>query len=503
MKHRRSVWTISAIAAAGIAALAVAPVVAHPPDAPYDNTVFAPIEDESGIQLGLSIVASGFTAPLGAKRAPGDSTRFYVIDQIGKLWAVDIATGNKVVMLDVSSRLPTLGQVGPGSFDERGFLGVAFHPNYQSNRKFYTYTSEPNAGPPSFPTTMPPGSTADHQNVVAEWKAVDPANPAAGVVANSRRELMRVDWPQFNHDAGDIVFGPDGKLYIPMGDGGGADDLDGDLSFGPPGFVGHSGDGNAQKITVPLGKIHRIDVNGNNSSNGQYGIPSDNPFVNTAGAVKEIWAYGLRNPFRLSFDTASGALIAGDVGQNDIEEVNVIVKGGNYGWNRKEGTLCFDNRGFEVGAATADCSSLPPLPPDLIDPRAQYDTHHEGHSVIGGFVYHGSAIAPLQGRYVFAEWSRLFAFPNGPDNYGRILYIPSPDLHSGGGLRDIQEFQGFAQVATALGLTTPGQPPAAFQQTLSVLGMGQDSSGEVYVLGNKTGRPAGESGFLLKIIPAN
>jgi glucose/arabinose dehydrogenase len=385
---------------------------------------------------------------------------------------------------------------GPGTFDERGFLGVAFHPDYHRNGKLYTYTSEPNGGPPTFATTLPPGSTADHQNVVAEWTANRPGDPAAGVNPASRRELMRVDWPQFNHDAGDITFGPDGKLYIPMGDGGGADDTDGEPFAGAP-MVGH-GNGNAQKLTVPLGKIHRIDVDGRNSANGQYGIPSDNPFVGTAGAVKEIWAYGFRNPFRLSFDTETRFLIVGDVGQNDIEEVDVIVKGGNYGWNRKEGTLCFNDRGTDPGVAMPCATQLA----GLVDPIAQYDTHHEGHSVIGGFVYHGDAIPFLRDRYVFGEWSRLFAFPFGPDNYGRLLYIQQRNLTLGGSLREIQEFRNFASEATRLGLTNPSQPPAYFKQTLSVLGLGQDATGEVYVLGNRTGRPFGTGGVMLKLVPA-
>ena len=364
------------------------------------------------------------------------------------------------MFLDVSGLLVPLG-VGDGGFDERGFLGVAFHPSYASNGKLYTWTSELAGGVPTFPTTLPVGTPADHQNVLSEWVAVDPGDPSAGV-GPTRRELMRIDWPQFNHNAGDINFGPDGMLYVPTGDGGGADNLDGDISLGNP-VVGHSGDGNAQKLTVPLGKIHRIDVNGNNSRNGQYGIPSDNPFVNTAGAVKEIWAFGLRNPYRMSFDTESGTLTTGDVGQNDIEEVNVIVKGGNYGWNRKEGTLCFDNLGIQPGVATTDCSTLPPLPPGLKDPFAQYDTHHEGHSVIGGFVYHGNGLPFLKDRYVFAEWSRLFTFPEQHDNYGRLLYVQQKNIGQGG-LKDVKEFKGFRRGGRAPGVdragATTGRLPA-------------------------------------------
>ncbi len=496
MKSRPRFFSLYA-AIAVLAALVVTPVVAHPPEAPFDSTVFAGVEDEKGMEIGIEKVADGFVAPVRGTSAPGDAGRLYVTDQAGKLWAITLATGAKVVLLDVTSRLVPLGVGGEGTFDERGFLGVAFHPDYQKNRKLYTYTTEPNAGAPSLPTTIPAGKTANHQNVIAEWLVNDPANPGAGVVMTSRREIWRLDHPQFNHNGGDITFGPDGKLYIPEGDGGGGDDLDGDLSLGEPAVFGHSGDGNAQKLTVPLGKIHRIDVDGRDSSNGQYGIPSDNPFVGMPGAIKEIWAYGLRNPWRISFDTQTGVLTAGDIGQNDIEEVDVIVKGGNYGWNHKEGTLCFDNKGFDPGVGTATCPAN--LPTGLIDPVAQFDTHHEGHSVIGGFVYRGSKIPELQGRYVFGEWSRLFDFPSAVDNYGRIFYLPATDLAAPGPPREIQEFKGFAEAAAALGLTDTARPAKAFKQSISVLGMGQDAAGEVYVLGNRTGRPFGSDGIVLRL----
>ena len=496
MKSRPRFFSLYA-AIATLAALVVTPVIAHPPDAPFDSTSFAGIDDEKGVALGLKKVTDGLVAPVKGINAPGDANRLYVVDQAGKLWAINLSDGSKVVLLDVTSRLVTLGLLGPGTFDERGFLGVAFHPDYQKNKKLYTYTTEPNAGAPHLPSTIPAGMTGNHQNVIAEWLVVDPARPESGVAMASRREIWRLDHPQFNHNGGDIAFGPDGKLYIPEGDGGGADDLDGDLSLGEPAVFGHSVDGNAQKLTNPHGKIHRIDVDGRDSSNGQYGIPSDNPFVGMAGAVKEIWAYGLRNPWRLSFDTGSGALIVGDIGQNDIEEVDLIVKGGNYGWNLKEGTLCFDNKGPMEGVGTRTCP--PTLPPALIDPIAEFDTHHEGHSVIGGFVYRGSAFPEMKGRYVFGEWSRLFAFPMGPDNYGRLFYLPAQSLSNGGAPLKIEEFKGFAEAAAALGLTEPARETKGYKQSISVLGMGQDAQGEVYVLGNRTGRPFGTDGIVLKL----
>src|SRR5919106_5271268 len=317
-----------------VASLLLAPMwsFAHAPHSPYDNTRFAPIT-KFGPAVGIEVVASGLTAPLKALPAPGEPGRLYVVDQPGKLWAIDLATREKRIVLDVSARLVTLGVCGPNTFDERGFLGVAFHPDYARNGRIFTYTSEPNAGPPTFPSTLPAGVAPDHQNVVAEWRVRNPGDRAA-VIPNSRRELLRVDWPQFNHDAGDLAFGPDGKLYISMGDGGGADDADGQFFVtAPPQYpvcgsapiVGHHRDGNGQKLNVPLGKILRIDVEMRSSRNGQYGVPPDNPFVNTPGAVGEIWAFGFRNPFRFSFDGPTGDLIVGDVGQNDIEEIDVVV----------------------------------------------------------------------------------------------------------------------------------------------------------------------------------
>jgi glucose/arabinose dehydrogenase len=466
-----------------------------------ESTVFAPIKPLSGFHLKLKLITDGLVEPLKAKIAPGEPGRFYVVNQSGQLTAVEIATGAKTPFLDVSSRLVALGVLGPGTFDERGFLGLAFHPDYAHNGKFYTYTSEPFLGaPPTFATTMPAAIDPNHQDVVAEWHANSPGNPSAG--ATFTKELIRVDHPQFNHNAGDITFGPDHKLYIPDGDGGGADDQDGDQSINPPpGVVGHQGNGNAQKLNVPLGKILRIDVDGTDAPNGRYGIPTDNPFVHTAGAVKEIWAYGLRNPYRMSFDTATGTLIAGDVGQNDIEEVDVIVKGGNYGWALKEGTKCFNPAGTDTlpieGFATdTDCPHV--IPPGLIDPIAQYDTDTEGVSVIGGFVYHGSKFPQLKDRYVFGDFTRIFNFPSGPDNYGRLFYLQEKSLTKSG-LHTIKEFKGLAEEAARLGLTDPSRPPAAFPQSIPVQGWGQDTNGEIYVMGNRIGRPVGTGGFILRL----
>ena len=410
----------------------------------------------SGTQVRLETLATGLTAPNWGISAPGDTDRLFVTDQDGILWAIDLSSGAKSVFLDVSSRLVPLGAFGPGTFDERGLLGLAFHPNYASNGLLYTYTSEPVSGPADF-STMPAGAPANHQSSIAEWRVPNPRNPSSVVDQSTRRELLRIDEPQFNHNAGALNFGPDGFLYISLGDGGAADDQG----------VGHSPQGNGQDPSNVLGSILRIDPRGSNSANGRYGVPSDNPFVGQAGFVPEIWAYGFRNPFRFSFDTRNGELWAGDVGQNDIEEVDVVTKGGNFGWRVKEGSFLFDPNGDQPGFVT---ERSPGEPEGLIDPVAEYD-HDEGVAVLGGFVYRGDAIPQLRGRYVFGEFSH-------PETgVGRLFFLDPAER--------IREFRLVGQESLGLKLD----------------GFGQDADGELYVLGNTTGTPFGETGVVLRIAP--
>jgi len=188
-----------------------------------------------------------------------------------------------------------------------------------------------------------------------------------------------------------------------LGDGGNADDQGN----------GHVDGGNAQNLQTVLGKVVRIDVDGRNSANGKYGIPNDNPFLDGSG-LPEIYAYGLRNPYSYSFDRLNGQLYLGDVGQNSVEEVDIIVKGRNYGWNVKEGGFYFDPNGNGPGYVTD--TPVRPVPPNLVEPIAQYD-HDEGLAVVGGFVYHGSLIPALQGLYVFGDWGN-FVTPT-----GRLFYL--------------------------------------------------------------------------------
>lgn len=439
--------------------VALAPVAVQ---AQLDDPIPAPIV-KGARAIELVPVAAGMAAPVQLATTGDGSGQLFIVDQAGK---VRIHRNGQLLeqpFLDVSARLVELGFFGThdeNDFDERGLLGLAFHPGYDDSQspgfgKFYTYTSEPVSQAADFTLELPAGEVFDHQNVVAEWQ-VDPANPDLADVA-SRRELFRMDHPQFNHNAGGLEFGPDGKLYISVGDGGNANDTG----------SGHGENGNGQDLQNPHGSMLRIDVDGNNSANGQYGIPADNPYA-AGGGLGEIYASGLRNPFRFSHDRATGQLIVPDVGQGEIEEINIVESGGNYGWRLKEGTFKFDHA---TGQITDDLTGLPP---GLIDPVAQYD-HDEGLSIIGGFMYRGTAIPELQGRYVFGDFSGDFFDPT-----GRLF---SADLSTGA----IEE----------LVLGTADRDLGLF-----VKAFGQDDQGELYLLAGKNLGPFGTLGEVYKIVPA-
>lgn len=394
------------------------------------------------VVIELQTIAEGLVSPLGMA-APNDGTgRLFIYDQTGHILIWQSGNILPAPFLDVSGRLVILN---PG-YDERGLLGIALHPDFAMNGKLYTYTSESATGTADFPS---PGGVQNHQAVVAEW-TVDAQNPNV-VDVSSRREMLRIDEPQGNHNAGEMHFGPDGMLYIALGDGGAADDEG----------AGHSPQGNAQDITNVLGSMLRIDVEGSNSANGQYGIPADNPFVGKTG-VDEIYAHGFRNPYRFSFDRVTGALYVGDVGQNDVEEVNIVTNGGNYGWRLKEGSFFFEPDG---GFPT----TLPvtPIPPDLVDPIAEYD-HDDGNTVLGGYVYRGTTVPQLVGRYLCGDWS------------GRLFFIDDEGV--------LMELK-IGTDDRALGFR--------------VKGFGEDIQGEVYIFGTIAVGPSGDTGRVLKIVPAN
>jgi uncharacterized protein (TIGR03118 family) len=404
------------------------------------------------ITIELQTVVDGLTAPLSLAVPDDGSHRMFVYDQAGLAWVVTDGAGKlPTPLLDVRSRLVTFG-----NYDERGLLGLATHPDFVHHPLIYTYTSEPINGTADFVNVMPAGATNNCQSVVAEWR-ISSSNPNQ-VDPASRRELLCIDKPQSNHNGGTLRFGPDGFLYISLGDGGQANDV----------ANGHVPGGNAQNLQRIWGKLLCIDVDGKNSANGKYGIPKDNPFVGQS-AVQEIYAYGLRNPFTYSFDSLTGDLYLGDAGQNNIEEVDLIKKGGNYGWNDKEGSFWFDSISANIGKVVT--GPVRPVPPNLIDPIAEYD-HNEGSVVIGGFVYRGSQNPALHGRYVFGDWGS-FAAPS-----ARLFYLePS-----------------FAITELRIGLA---DRPSGFW----LRGFGEDAEGELYAFGSTVLGPTGTTGQMLKIVP--
>lgn len=288
-----------------------------------------------------------FSSPIDFMHANDGINRLFVVEQRGVIQTFENNNANtetKSVFLDISSRVASGG--------EMGLLGLAFHPDFKNNGLFYVnYTR----------------SSPSRQTVIARFKANgQTADPSSEAI------LLTFDQPYTNHNGGQLAFGADGFLYIATGDGGSGGD--------PQNY--------AQNRASLLGKMLRIDVNA--TEKGNYGIPKDNPYTaNTQGFREEIYAYGLRNPWRFSFDSVTKDLWTGDVGQNKVEEIDIITKGGNFGWKIKEGNDCY----------SGDCSKT-----DLIAPVWSYVQGNDGRSVTGGIVYRGKKNADLVGKYFCGDY---------------------------------------------------------------------------------------------------
>jgi glucose/arabinose dehydrogenase len=305
--------------------------------------------DPAGLTVDLETVADGLTTPLSVTSAGDGSGRLFVAQQGGQIRIVRDGALVETPFLDISKRITSGG--------ERGLLGLAFHPGYPSDPRFVVNYTD-----------------ADGDTQVSSFR-VDPAQPDRAD-ATSEVKLLHIDQPFANHNGGAVLFGADGLLYISTGDGG---------SGGDP-------QGNGQSLTTLLGKILRIDID-ETEGDRAYAIPAGNPFVGNADALPEILLYGLRNPWRISFDRATGDLWIGDVGQNAWEEIDVAragTSGENYGWNTIEGNHCFH--------PPSDC-----IKTGLSLPIAEY-SHDDGCTVIGGNVYRGSAQPALAGGYVFGDY---------------------------------------------------------------------------------------------------
>jgi glucose/arabinose dehydrogenase len=416
---------------------------------------------EPPLTIDVELVADGLTSPIQIVSAEDRTRRLFIIDQAGM---IRIVTRKGVLLptpfLDLRTKIVPLDP----AFDERGVLGLAFHPRYRRNGRFFVYYSAP----------LRPGAPAgyDHTARISEFRVSADPNVADPVF---ERVILEVDKPQFNHNGGTLAFGPDDFLYISLGDGGGANDN----QFGHvEDWYADNGGGNGQdKEANLLGNILRIDID----RGTPYGIPRSNPFVGRAG-LDEIWAYGLRNPYRMSFDTKEDhRLFAGDAGQGRWEEVDIIVRGGNYGWNVREGTHCFDAENNTVEPAS--CPSAEPDGTRLRDPVIEYANSAQaggiGVTVIGGNVYRGNRIKALRGMYVFGDFSKGFFPPDG------TLLAARPQRS---GLWPIRE------------LRVESSPNGRLNDY--VLGFGIDDRGEVYVGGKDVLGPTGTTGKVYRLIPA-
>lgn len=330
----------------------------------------------------LNSVAKKFLGPVAMDSPKDGSGRLFICEQSGKIKIIKDGKILNEPFLNVNHKLDRMNKI----YSEKGLLGIAFHPKYKTNGRFFIYYSA---------ASKTPGS--DHKSILAEYKVSSDADIAD---PSSEKVILEVEQPESNHNGGQLVFGPDGFLYVGLGDGGGAGDEHGSI-------------GNGQNLNTVLGKILRLDIDissGPAGSKKAYGIPSDNPFVNNKNARSEIWAFGLRNPWRFSFDRKTGELFCADVGQNKWEEINIIEPGKNYGWRIMEGKHCYD--------PSTNC-----VQKDLIPPIAEYD-HDVGISITGGFVYRGKAIPSLVGKYVFGDWKgKLFYLEKSADKWNIVNMV--------------------------------------------------------------------------------
>lgn len=407
------------------------------------------------VKIKLEPYVTGINAPLAMVQPDGDDRKF-VIEQFGRIRIINAAGELEATpFLDIRNLIVPLFS----DFDERGLLGLAFHPNFQDNGKFYVAYS----GHLDFDADLGKEFWWDHTNTVAEFSvsSTDPnvADPA------TQRIITATDWPQFNHNGHWIGFGPDNMLYISMGDGGYANDWG----------IGHNvTEGNGQDMTVHHGKVLRVDID--KAENGKnYGVPADNPFVGNDDVLPEIWASGLRNPWRCSFDMDDGKLMCADVQQNSYEEVNVVEKGGNYGWRAMEGTHCFDYTKPDEHPAACDNA-------DFINPVMEYNNCTakpdgcKGISVTGGYVYRGAHEA-WQGNYIFGDWSKSF------DRMQGQVFVGSP------------ADDGTWEMSETIVEGMEGDRPY-------ILAFAQDSDGEVYALTSITTGPVGSLDTIYKVVPA-
>ena len=424
----------------------------------------------TNVSPNLKLIADNLVSPVSVVEPPDSSHRLFIVDESGKVWIVpQNGTMLTTPFLDLTSKLVTLNP----NYDERGLLSLAFHPQFKTNGKFYVfYTAPPRSGGPA------PGVNWNNLTRISEFK-ISAANANLADMG-SERIILEADHPQLNHNGGTVAFGYDGYLYISIGDGGNKDDVgNGHLSDW---YTTNAG-GNAQNLWGNLmGKVLRIDVN----SGTPYSIPADNPFAGSPNFKKEIYAYGFRNPYRFSFDMGGDhALYLGDAGQSLYEEIDIVSKGNNYGWNVKEGTICFDTDSDLL--VRSSCPLTDSLGKSLTDPVIQLTNKANPNGqgvatvIIGGNVYRGSALPQLLGRYIFGIFSQG---GSGSAGANAKLYSANPMPSGQWSYQDL----------------TLKDYPSNLGYYLK--GFGQDQSGEMYITVTGVQGVSGTTGKVFKIVAA-
>jgi glucose/arabinose dehydrogenase len=413
-----------------------------------------------GPTVTLEPVAEGLTAPVGFAVADEERDRRFVVDQVGLVRVHGSDGLREEPFLDLRDEIT--------GFGEKGLLGLAFHPDFAENgRLFVRYSAPPREGTPD---------EYSHTFVLSEFRATDDRERAD---PESERTVLEIPQPQGNHNAGALAFGPDGYLYVATGDGGGANDTG----------QGHVDDwydenagGNGQNVTENLlGGILRIDVDEEGGGDSPYAVPDDNPLVDGDG-LDEYYAWGLRNPWRISFD-GDGRLFVADAGQDLFEEVNLVEKGDNSSWNVKEGSRCFSPD--SPGDPPDDCPDATPEDvrggEPLVDPIIEYPHQAEGEpigsTVIGGYVAKTDHVPGLEGSYVFGDFSASFGEPA-----GSLFAAMPPDDEGQWSMERLVPADG---------------PLERF-----VLSFGRDRDGRLYVLTSRQLAPDGETGTVYRIDPA-
>lgn len=442
-------------------------------------------------EVAVELVAEGFNAPVFLVAPDDGSGRRFVGEQAGQIYV--ITTGGELLetpFLDLRDRMVTLEQ----GFDERGLLGMALHPDFAENGLFYV----------NYSAKLRPGSTFTGKTAytrrLSEFRVsdadLDRADPA------SERVLLELDWVNRKHNGGGLAFGPDGYLYVGLGDGGGVHGVP-DIYVPPPADTDdtnrhieeipedpfkipdrfHHYDQYAQDLSLLYGKILRIDVDAGHPG---YAIPPTNPLRGGEHGREEIYAWGFRNPFRISFDRiGNGDLLVSGVAESFWETIYLVDRPGNYGWAIREGTHCYDRaRAFDPPAT---CPRYGPLGEPIQEPIVEYpnwsvkraeakvDAEPMGTATVGGFIYRGSALPELYGRMVFGDFSTVLAKPSGQ------LFVATPP--------------------SSWDALWPIEALIEVDQRLHTLG--EDAEGELYLLTTAQGIPVGQTGKVWKLVPAD